>query len=86
MDDISLLLYSTTIQQSVAYVNQLADQVNDLKKEEKELDVDSDRLKKDINDVNTGIERLKLKKTEGLQAKIYDLKIERWRRFSRLAR
>jgi len=76
VDDISLLLYSTTIQQSVAYVNQLADQVNDLKKEKKELDADSDWLKKDIDDVNTGIERLKLEKTEGLQAEINDLKVQ----------
>ena len=35
-----------------------------------------ENLNKDIDDINTEIDRLKLKKTEGLQAKIYDLKIQ----------
>jgi capsular polysaccharide biosynthesis protein len=35
-----------------------------------------ENLKKDIDDINTEIERFKLKKTEGLQAEINDLKLQ----------
>jgi uncharacterized protein involved in exopolysaccharide biosynthesis len=76
VDDISLLLYSTTIQQNVAYFNQLTGQINDLRKQEKKLEADIEKLNRDIVDVNTEIERLKLEKTEGLQVKIDDLKVQ----------
>lgn len=33
-------------------------------------------MKKDINDINTAIERLKIQKTEGLQTNINDIKVE----------
>jgi capsular polysaccharide biosynthesis protein len=75
-DDISLLLYSTTIQQNVAYFNQLSNQINDLRTEKEIASMKIENLKKDINDINTEIERSKLKKTEGLQAKINDLKLQ----------
>jgi len=75
-DDISLLLYSTTIQQNVAYFNQLNNQINELKTKKEITDMNIENLKKDIDDINTEIDRLKLKKTEGLQAKINDLKLQ----------
>ena len=75
-DDISLLLYSTTIQQNVAYFNQLSNQINDLRTEKEIAGMKIENLKKDINDINTQIERLKLKKTEGLQTTIIDLKLQ----------
>jgi len=76
VDDISLLLYSTTIQQNVAYFNQLSNQINDLRKQEKTLEANIEKLDKDIINVNTEIERVKLRKTEGLQAKIDDINTE----------
>ena len=76
VDDISLLLYSTTIQQNVAYFNQLSDQINRLRKQKMELKTDIEKLGKDIDDINTEIGRLKLNKTEGLQAKIDDVNTE----------
>jgi len=75
-DDISLLLYSTTIQQNVAYFNQLSNQINELRTKKEIIDMNIENLKKDIDDINTEIDRLKLKKTEGLQAKINDLKLQ----------
>ena len=71
--DISLLLYSTTIQQNVAYFNQLSNQIYDLGISEKKIEAEVDKLSKNINDIKTGIERLKLSKTEGLQVRINDI-------------
>ena len=71
--DISLLLYSTTIQQNVAYFNQLSNQIYDLGASEKKIEAEIDKLNKDINDVKTEIERLYLSKTEGLQTGINDI-------------
>ena len=75
-DDISLLLYSTTIQQNVAYFNQLSNQINELKTKKEIASMKIENLKKDIDDINTEIERSKLKKTEGLQATINELKVQ----------
>ena len=75
-DDISLLLYSTTIQQNVAYFNQLSNQINELKTKKEIASMKIENFKKDIDDINTEIERFKLKKTEGLQAKINELKVQ----------
>ena len=74
-DNVSLLLYSTVIQQSVAYFNRLGAQINELRKEEEKLETDIDKLGKDIDNINTEIERLNLNKTEGLQTKIDDIKL-----------
>ncbi|MBU8910997.1 MAG: hypothetical protein KOO65_06975 [Desulfobacterales bacterium] len=74
--DIFLLLYSTTIQQNVAYFNQLSNQIYDLRASEKKIEAKVDRLGKNIDDIKIGIERFNLSKTEGLQAKIYDIKTE----------
>jgi len=76
VDDISLLLYSTTIQQNVAYFNQLSNQINDIRTKKEIAGMKIENLKKDIDDINTEIDRLKLNKTEGLQAKINDLKLQ----------
>ena len=76
VSDISLLLYSTTIQQNVAYFNQLSNQINDLRTKKEIANTKIENLNKDIVDINTEIDRLKLKKTEGLQAKIYDMKAQ----------
>ncbi len=69
--DLSLLLYSTTIQQNVAYFNQLNNQVYDLGVRQKTIETAIDGLSKTMDDIKTGIERLNLNKTEGLQTKIY---------------
>ncbi|MBU4463704.1 MAG: hypothetical protein KKB05_07180, partial [Proteobacteria bacterium] len=74
--DISFLLYATTIQQNVAYFNQLNTQLYDLKTSEKKIEGEVDSLSRNIDDIKTGIERLNLSKAEGLQAKIYDIKTE----------
>jgi len=72
--DISLLLYSTTIQQNIIYFNQLSNQIYDLRAREKKIEAEIDKLSRNIDDVKTEIERLNLKKTESLQAKIDDIK------------
>lgn len=72
--DISLLLYSTTIQQNVVYFNRLNDQINDLKTKKEKIGTEVEKLNKEIDDINTEIERLNLEKTEGLQTKIDDSK------------
>jgi len=76
VSNISVLLYSTTIQQNIAYLNHLKDQLSGLKKQEKALEVNIEKLNEDINSLNNEIGRLKLRKTEGLQAKIDDLNAE----------
>ena len=74
--DISLLLYSTTIQQNAAYFNQLNNQVYDLRTIENQIGGEVDKLNKNIDDIKTEIERLNLNKTEGLQTKIDDIKTQ----------
>jgi LPS O-antigen subunit length determinant protein (WzzB/FepE family) len=74
--DLSLLLYSTTIQQNVVYFNQLTNQIYDMGTAEKKIESEIDRLNKNIDDIKTGIERLKLSKTERLQISIHDIKTE----------
>ncbi len=61
-EDISLLLYSTTIQQNVAYFNQLSTQSYDLRTEEKKIEAESNRLSKNIDDIKAEINLLNLKK------------------------
>lgn len=75
-ESVSLLLYFTTVQQNVAYFNQLNGQLNNLKSNEAKIGAEIDRLKKDINDINTAVERLKINKTEGLQTEINNIKLE----------
>ena len=75
-DSVSLLLYFSTVQQNVAYFNELSNQLNDLKSNEKKIAAKIEKLKQDISDINTGIERLKIQKAEGLQAKINNIHAE----------
>jgi len=74
--DLALLLYATTIQQNVAYFNQLNNQIYNLDTSEKKIEAEVDKLNMNIADSKTGIERLNLSKNEGLQAKIYDIKAQ----------
>ena len=60
--DLSLLLYSTTIQQNVAYFNQLSNQVYDLRTLEKTTENEIDNLSKNINDIKAQINTLNLEK------------------------
>jgi len=61
-EDISLLLYSTTIQQNVAYFNQLNTQIYDFRTGEKKIEAESNRLSKNIDDIKAEINILGLKK------------------------
>ena len=60
--DLSLLLYSTTIQQNVAYFNQLSNQVYDLRTMEKRTENEIDKLSENINDIKAQINTLNLEK------------------------
>jgi len=75
-DDISMLLYTTTIQQNVAYFNELNTQIYDLRAKEKEIEADINRIYGEIEENATEIRRLKLQKEEGLQTKVNDLNAE----------
>ncbi|MBC8434428.1 MAG: hypothetical protein H8D96_21175 [Desulfobacterales bacterium] len=75
-ENVSLLLYFTTVQQNVAYFNQLNDRLNNLKSNEDRIGAEIEKLEKDINDINTAIERLKIQKTEGLKANANDINTE----------
>jgi len=61
-NDLSFLLYSTTIQQNVAYLNQLNKQIYDLRVREKKIEAEVDRLNTDIDDIKTQINALNLEK------------------------
>jgi len=61
-DDISLLLYSTTIQQNAAYFNQLSNQVYDLIERGKQTEAKIKKLDKDVDDINVQINDLTEKK------------------------
>jgi len=60
--DISLLLYSTTIQQNVAYFSQLSNQVYDFRTREKRTENEIDKLSKNIDDIKAEINALNLEK------------------------
>ncbi len=51
----------------------MSNQIYDLGTSEKKIEAEVDKLSKNINDIKTGIERLKLSKTEGSQIKINDI-------------
>ena len=50
--DISLLLYSTTIQQNLAYFNQLSDQINDIRTKKEIASMEIENLKVEIDRLN----------------------------------
>jgi len=51
-DDISLLIYSTTIQQNVAYFNQLSNQINDIRTKKEIASTKIENLKAEIDRLN----------------------------------
>lgn len=51
-DDISLLIYSTTIQQNVAYFNQLSNQINDIRTKKEIASMKIENLKAQIDRLN----------------------------------
>jgi capsular polysaccharide biosynthesis protein len=51
-DDISLLIYSTTIQQNVAYFNQLSNQINDIRTKKEIASMKLENLKVQIDRLN----------------------------------
>ena len=71
-DDISLLLYTTTIQQNVTYSVRLGNQIYSLRTNIQAKEASIEELNRDIDLIATEIEDLKLYRTEGLQAKIDD--------------
>jgi LPS O-antigen subunit length determinant protein (WzzB/FepE family) len=75
-DNISRLLYCTTVQQNMAYFNRLMSQMQDLKMEKEKIPAEIETLKIKIDDINTEIESMRLEKTEGLKIKIDDLKLQ----------
>ncbi len=62
-EDIALLLYFTTVQQNVAYFNQLNNQLNKLTSKENEITTEVEQLKQNMNDINTEIDRLNIEKS-----------------------
>ena len=62
-DSILTLFYLTAVQQNMANFNQLNYQLNELKSKEDKMSAEVARLKKDMNDINTEIYRLNIKKS-----------------------
>ena len=60
--ELSLLLYSNTIQQNIAYLNQLNERLYNLQIREKELENEIEKLRKDIDSVKIQINALKREK------------------------
>ncbi|MBN1827526.1 MAG: hypothetical protein JW884_00045 [Deltaproteobacteria bacterium] len=75
-NNLSLLLYTTTIQQNIAYVSKIAERIYDLKKETKETEAKVVSLKKDMQDKEVNIQRLILQKNETLQTNIREILTE----------
>ena len=70
------LLYSTTIQQNVAFFNTLKNQISDLEMEKEKSKAGLRTLEKEIDDLKLDIERMKIQKDEGLQAEINGITVE----------
>jgi len=70
------LLYSTTIQQNVAFFNTLQNQISDLKIEKEQSKAGLKTLEKEIDDLKLDIERMKIEKDEGIATEIDGIKIE----------
>lgn len=62
-ENVSLLLYFTTVQQNLAYFNELKDQLNGLKIKDDNNVMKIKSLEKYINDIKIEIERLNIKKS-----------------------
>jgi len=70
------LLYSTTIQQNVAFFNTLQNQISDLKIEREQSKAILKTLEKEIDDLKLDIERMKIEKDEGIATEIDGINIE----------
>jgi len=70
------LLYSTTIQQNVAFFNTLQNQISDLKIEKEQSKAVLKTLEKEIDDLKLDIERMKIEMNEGIATEIDGIKIE----------
>jgi len=70
------LLYSTTIQQNVAFFNTLQNQISDLKIEKEQSKAVLKTLEKEIDDLKLDIERMKIEKDEGIATEIDGINIE----------
>jgi len=75
-NEMTLLLYATTIQQNAATSNILSNQIYDLRTMANSKEAEIEKLKQNIKDIETSIERMQLTKTEGLQRKINDIKAQ----------
>ena len=74
--DISLLIYANTIQQNLAYFNQLNAQVYNLRLSDKKEEEAITKLNSDSIDLKIEIERLELHQKDGLQIDIDKIKAE----------
>ncbi|MEA3359980.1 MAG: Wzz/FepE/Etk N-terminal domain-containing protein [Thermodesulfobacteriota bacterium] len=75
-DNISRLLYCTTVQQNMAYFNNLMTQLQNLKTKREKIPAEIKTSKIKIDDKNTEIEIMKLEKTEGLKIKIDNVNLQ----------
>ncbi len=62
-DSILPLFYLTFVQQNMTIFNQLNYQLNELRSKEDEVSAEVEQLKRDMNDINTEIERLNIQKS-----------------------
>ena len=69
-DEMSLMLYGTTLQQNILYFNELNTQIYNLTREQNVIESQISVFERDINEILGEIDRLKLKKEEGMQAQI----------------
>ncbi|MBN2282897.1 MAG: hypothetical protein JXO48_03310 [Deltaproteobacteria bacterium] len=75
-DDLSLMLYGTTLQQNIIYFNELSTQIYDLRDEQHEIESEISLLEGEVNMKTGEAERLRLQKDEGVRTKIDDITAE----------
>lgn len=75
-DDMSLMLYGTTLQQNILYFNELNTHIYNLTREQNTVESQINSLESDLNTTLGEIERLRLRKVEGVQIIIDDTNAE----------
>ena len=75
-EDISLLIYANTIQQNIAYFNQLNYQAYQLRLSDTNIETEINKLNGEISSLKTEVERSELHKKEELEINIDALKAE----------
>lgn len=75
-DEMSLMLYGTTLQQNILYFNELNSQIYNLTQEQNVIESQISARERDINEILGAIDRLRLKKDEGVQIQIDDINAE----------